>query len=59
MAASPMGAASNAGNASFGSKVHNAALLVGKVKTVVDAARFAYPYIRAGAMLARPLLMGI
>ena len=28
----PMGAASNAGSASFGTKVHNAALLVGKVK---------------------------
>jgi len=54
MAALPMGHASNAG--SVGSKVHNAALLVGKVKTVVDAARWAYPYARAGFMLARPLL---
>ena len=59
MAAAPMGATSNAGNASFGSKVHNAALLVGKVKTVVDAARWAYPYVRGAAMLARPLLMGV
>ena len=39
-------------------KVHNAALLMGKIKTIVDAGRFAMPYMRAGAkMLARvPLL---
>ncbi len=59
MAAAPMGATSNAGNSSFGTKVHNAALLAGKVKTVVDAARWAYPIIKSGVMLARPLLMGI
>ena len=46
--ADPMGNRSNAG--SMFNKVHNAALLMGKVKTVVDAARAAYPYVRAGAM---------
>ena len=37
------------------SKVHNAALLVGKIKTVVDAGRAAWPYIRAGAGMAARL----
>ena len=46
--ADPMGNQSNAGR--IFSKVHNAALLAGKVKTVVDTARMAYPYIKAGAM---------
>ena len=39
-----------------GSKVHNAAVIAGKVKTVIDAARWAYPYVRAGAALAAPLI---
>ncbi len=46
--ADPMGNQSNAGR--MFSKVHDAVLLAGKVKTVVDAARTAYPYIRMGAM---------
>ena len=45
-----MGHHSNAGSAT--SKLHNAAVLVGKVKTIVDAGRLAWPYIRAGASLA-------
>ena len=56
MPAVPMGATSNAGSASIGSKVHKAAVLVGQVKNVVDAARWVYPYARGAAMLARPLL---
>ncbi len=56
MAAVPMGAVSNAGSASIGSKVHKAAVLVGQVKNVVDAARWIAPYARAGVMMARPLL---
>ena len=44
----PMGNQSNAGRVFH--KVHNAALLMGKIKTVVDTARAAYPYVRAGAM---------
>ena len=42
------------------SKVHNAALLMGKIKTIVDAGRFAMPYLRAGAGLvarAAPLML--
>ena len=54
MASTPFGHTSNAG--SVGSKVHNAALLIGKVKTVVDAARWAYPYLKAGATIAAPLV---
>ena len=46
--ADPMGHRSNAG--SMFNKVHSAALLMGKIKTVVDVARTAYPYIKAGAM---------
>ena len=37
------------------SKVHNAALLMGKIKTIVDAGRFAMPYLRAGAGMAARL----
>ncbi len=54
MAHTPFNHTSNAG--SVASKVHNAALLVGKVKTVVDAARWAYPYVRAGIGAAAALL---
>ena len=54
MAGTPFSHTSNAG--SVASKVHHVAVLAGKVKTVVDAARWACPYVRAGAMLARPLL---
>ena len=46
--ADPMGNQSNAGR--IFSKVHDAVLLAGKVKTVVNAAQAAYPYIKAGAM---------
>ena len=54
MAAVPMGATSNAGSASFGSKVHNAALLVGKVKTVVDAVIIPRVQLAAHVLLVAP-----
>ena len=56
MPAVPMGATSNAGSASIGSKVHKAAVVGGQVKNGGDAARWVYPYARGAAMLARPLL---
>ena len=37
------------------SKAHNAAVLVGKIKTIVDAGRVALPYLRAGAGMAARL----
>lgn len=58
MAHTPLGHSSNAGSTM--SKVHNAALLVGKIKTIVDAGRFALHYLRAGAGVvarAAPLLL--
>ena len=39
-----------------GSKAHDAALVMGKVKAVVEAARWAYPYVRAGVGAAAALL---